>query len=174
MAYVYVITNDLFPGLSKIGSSKSVDSLVQNMTDLIPGRSRISWSQLVEDADYVATNVRTVLDKFSVPSSYGWYSCPAGVAIEQFRRSMAQIDSLSIMVDSWLEDKKHIRSVADLGAFCHTWRLHIGMSQQDLADHADLNLQFIIDFEAGQPWCSIDGCIRVAELLGIDLFAAKR
>ncbi len=174
MAYVYVITNDLFPGLSKIGSAKDVSVLLDRLTEAIPGKSHIVWQYLVEDAAAVASTVHGFLSKLMVPYSPGWYSCPADLAIKQFQLCMAQSDPYNILDNLWVEDKKHIRSVADLGDFCHTWRLQIGMSQQDLADHADLSLQFIVDFEAGQPWCSMDGCLRVAELLGIDLFAAKR
>lgn len=174
MSSVYVMTNSLFPGLCQIGSSPDVYGLLQSRTGASPGRYRIEWYRLVEDASVIARTVRSILAKFEVSDSVGWYSCPADIAVEQFRRSMDNSDSPSVLGDLLQDDKKQIRSVVDLGDFCHTWRLQVGMSQQDLADHADLTLQFIVDFEAGSPWCSIDGCIRVAELLGIDLFAAKR
>ena len=74
MAYVYVITNDLFPGLSKIGSSQDVTALLGRLTDSIPGKSHISWQYLVEDAAAVAATVHGFLSKLMVPYSPGWYS----------------------------------------------------------------------------------------------------
>lgn len=174
MSYVYVLTNDLFPGLSKIGACSDVHGLLDQLTDSVPGKSSIAWQHLVEDAYEVASNVRGVIAKLAVPYSTGWYSFPADLAIKQFQLCIAQSDPRCILDNLWLEDKKHIRNVADLGDFCHTWRLQIGMSQQDLADHANVGLKFIVDLESGESHLPMDSCIRVAELLGIDLFAAKR
>lgn len=175
MAYVYVITNDLFPGLSKIGSSKDVTALLGRLTDSVPGKSHIAWQFLVEDAAAVAATVHGFLSKLMVPYSPGWYSCPSDLAIKQFQLCIAQSDPASILDNLWVEDKKHIRSVADLGDFCHTWRLQAGISQQDLADNANVGLQFIVDLEDfAEADLPIGGCLRIANLLGIDLFAAKR
>lgn len=174
MSSVYVMTNSLFPGLCQIGSSPDVYGLLQSRTGASPGRYRIDWYRLVKDASVIAMTVKSILAKFEVPDSVGWYSCPADVAVEQFCRCMDQANVSSVLSSLLPEDKKHIRSVADLGDFCHTWRLQIGMSQQDLADHANVGLKFIVDLEGGESHLPMDLCICVAELLGIDLFAAKR
>lgn len=174
MSYVYVLTNDLFPGLCKIGACSDVHGLLDQLTDSIPGRSYAAWYTLADDSYEVATRVRTILAKFIVPDSRGWYSCPASVAIEQFQLCMAQVDPPTVLGDLLIEDKRQVRSVADLGAFCREWRQKVVFTQKELADHADVHVDFIADLENGLPSCSLGWCLRVANLLGIDLFAAKR
>jgi DNA-binding XRE family transcriptional regulator len=174
MAYVYVLTNDLFPGLSKIGSCSDVQQEVRLIRAAMPGKSVLEWTCPAGDFFVAIRDMQSVLYRFATDFP-GWYACPAGVLIDHCRKYLNKSDSLSDMDSLLMEDKKHISSVADLGAFCHTWRLQAGMSQQDLADHANVSLQFIVDLEDfGEADLPIGGCIRIAELLGIDLFATKR
>lgn len=173
MYYVYVLTNDLLPGLTKLGSATDVQETVRQIRATMPGKSVLEWSCQVDDLILPLRDMQSVLMRFSADYP-GWYACPAGLVIDQCRRHLHKSNSASTLDNILLEDKKHVRSVADLGAFCREWRQKVVFTQKELADHADVHVDFIADLENGLPSCSLGWCLRVANLLGIDLFAVKR
>lgn len=174
MSYVYVLTNEWFPGLTKLGSTLDVSEIFLQLKSVLPGRSYLKWHLAVSDCDDVEREVRKVLAKFSVRDSPDWFSCPADVVIEQFQLYVSKVDAASMLDSLRVDDKKQIRSVADLGAFCKSWRKQAGMTLVEFADHCNVGVRFVSEFERGKPTCQMDLCLRVAGLLGIDLFGAKR
>lgn len=174
MSYVYVVTNEWFPGLTRLGSTSDINKIFQMLKSVMPGKSYLNWHRAVNDCEGVEKEVSKVLAKFSVKNSPEWFSCPADVVIEQFQLYIDKTDAASILDSLQIDDKKDVRSVANLGEFCMSWRKKAGMTQRELADYCNVGVRFISEFERGKSTCQIDWCIKVAGLLGIDLFAVKR
>lgn len=174
MSYVYVMTNEWFPGLAKLGSTLDVGQTFQTLKSVLPGKSHLNWHRAVRNCSEVERQVSSILSKFAVKNSPDWFSCPADVVIEQLRIYIDKIDAASMIDDLQIDGKMDVRSVANLGAFCLAWRKKAGMTQRDFADYCNVGVRFISEFERGKSTCQIDLCIKVAGLLGIDLFAVKR
>lgn len=174
MSYVYVMTNEWFPGLTRLGSTTDVSEIFKTLKLVLPGKSHLNWHRAVRNCSEVEREISKSLSKFAVKNSPQWFSCPADVVIEQFCIYIDRTDAESILDQLQIEGKKDVRSVANLGAFCLAWRKRAGMTQRDFADYCNVGVRFISEFERGKPTCQIDLCIKVAGLLGIDIVAVKR
>ncbi|MCH3942918.1 MAG: helix-turn-helix domain-containing protein [Atopobiaceae bacterium] len=69
---------------------------------------------------------------------------------------------------------EHIRTVADLGAVIRHERRRQGFSQTQLADGSGVGITYVFNLENGKETSEMGKAIRVAESLGIDLFAEAR
>jgi y4mF family transcriptional regulator len=69
---------------------------------------------------------------------------------------------------------EHIRTVADLGAVIRHERRRQGFSQTQLADGSGVGITYVSNLENGKETSEMGKAIRVAESLGIDLFAEAR
>lgn len=174
MQYVYVLTNEWFPGLTKLGATTDVGERFNQLRSILPGHSVLRWHQEVKDCFDVEKEVRRILVKFAVANSHDWFSCPADVVIEQFKIYIEKLDTSSVLESLQIVNKKKICNSVDLGEYCKLWRKQIGITQSELADFCDVGIRFISEFESGKPTCQINLCLKVLNVIGIDLFAVKR
>jgi DNA-binding XRE family transcriptional regulator len=169
MSFVYVLTNEWFPGLIKLGATKNIKKEFDELQDVLPGKSTLNWFTEVENCFDVASKIREILAKFSV--SRQWFCCPSNFAIDQVK---IYISNHTPLDNLFVSNKKKIESLVDLGSYCKSWRGKIGMNQLDFADNCGVSAEFISEFESGKETCQFDDCIKVATMLGIDFFAIKR
>jgi DNA-binding XRE family transcriptional regulator len=174
IGYVYVLTNEWSPGLTKLGATTDVETRFSNLSSVLPGRSTLEWSTQTKDHFEAESQVRDVLKKFSIRSSRDWFSCPPRLVIEQFQICLEKFESIGILESLGISDKANIDNLADLGRYCRSWRKKAGIKQSELADMCGVGLRFISEFETGKPTCQFDMCIAVAKIIGVDLVAVKR
>lgn len=174
IGYVYVLTNEWSPGLTKLGATTDIDSRFSSLSSVLPGRSTLEWSTKTKNCFEAEGQVRDILRKFSIRSSKDWFSCPPRLVIEQFQICLEKFESVGILESLGISDKAKIDNLEDLGKYCRSWRKKSGITQCTLADMAGVGLRFVVEFEAGKPTCQFDMCIAVAKILGVDLIAIKR
>lgn len=70
--------------------------------------------------------------------------------------------------------EKNISSVSDLGTVVRQKRKNMGLSQQQLADMANIGRRFISELESGKPTLEFGRVLKVCQSIGIDLTAVAR
>lgn len=174
VGYVYVLTNEWSPGLTKLGATTDIESRFSGLSSVLPGKSTLEWHTKTEDCFGIERQAREILGKFSIRGSNDWFSCPPSLVIEQFRILIEQKESSGILETLAISNKAQIDNLEDLGRYCRSWRKKSGVTQGILADMAGVGLRFVVEFEAGKPTCQFDMCLAVAKILGVDLIAVKR
>ncbi|BCS97437.1 hypothetical protein DSLASN_30690 [Desulfoluna limicola] len=71
-------------------------------------------------------------------------------------------------------DLPPIKNATELGKMVRAKRKEIGMTQADFAGLCNVGTRFISELENGKPTLEFDRVLRVAQLIGIDLFAKGR
>ena len=67
-----------------------------------------------------------------------------------------------------------VGSAKDFGIIIRAKRKQFGYTQLKVAHIAGVGINFVSDLENGKPTCELEKSIRVAQTLGIDLFAQSR
>lgn len=172
--YVYVLTNEWSPGLTKLGATTDVEARFSGLSSILPGKSTLEWYAKTDDCFGTEKQTREILEKFSIKGSNDWFRCPPSLVIEQFQILIEKKESSGILETLAIANTIQIDNLEDLGAYCRSWRKKSGVTQTLLADMAGVGLRFVVEFEAGKPTCQFDLCLAIAKILGIDLIAAKR
>ncbi len=71
-------------------------------------------------------------------------------------------------------DGYRVEDAADLGQLIRRVRKAQGFTQQELADGSGVGITFISNLERGKGSSEFDKVVRVAQMLGIDIFARVR
>lgn len=176
--FVYVLTNTWFPGLAKLGSTSNTENRFLQLSHVLPGKSEMVWKRQVKNAHNVEQSVREILSKFSIAGSQEWFSCPAKVIIEQFNifiESKSSDENIQSVLDGFPVSKSvHITSLKALGEYCRRKRKSLGLSIREFADMCGVGIRFVSEFERGKGTCQFDLCQRIAQMIGVDLFAVSR
>jgi HTH-type transcriptional regulator/antitoxin HipB len=174
MSYVYVITNDWCPGLSKLGATSNVEERFATIRATLPGESILRWFKGVDDCFAVESIARTSLVEFAVPSSRDWFNCPHDVIVRQFEAIIDKQET-SLITNRFIgKASQKIDTPSNLGLYCRTIRAKHGLTQAELAEVAGVGVRFVSEFENGKETCEIGLVIRVAKTLGVDVFAVRR
>ena len=71
-------------------------------------------------------------------------------------------------------DGYRVEDAAELGQLIRRVRKAQGFTQQELADGSGVGITFISNLERGKGSSEFDKVVRVAQMLGIDIFARVR
>ncbi len=176
--FVYVLTNSWFPGLAKLGCTSNIESRLAQLNGALPGKSEMIWSMQVKDAFHVEQSVREILSKFAVANSQDWFACPAKVIVEQFRifiESKLSHENIQTVFDGLPVSKAvQVNGLKALGEYCRRKRKSRGLTIREFAELCGVGIRFVSEFERGKGTCQFDLCYKIAELIGVDLFAVSR
>lgn len=174
MSFVYVITNEWCPGLSKLGATTNINERFQDLSSVLPGNSDLRWFRQVDDCFVVESLARLALSDFIINRSNDWLNCPYEIVIDQME-SIIDRQSASLVVKK-METKSSakIDEVGNLGFYCRGVRSKQGITQAQLAELSGTGVRFISEFENGKATCEIGKVLRVANTLGVDLYAVRR
>jgi hypothetical protein len=176
--FVYVLTNSWFPGLAKLGSTSNVENRLAQLSHVLPGKSEMVWQRQVRDAHHVEQSVREILSKFAVANSYDWFACPSSVIVDQFRifiEAKLSHENLQTVLDGFPVSKSvKVDNLKSLGEYCRRKRKTLNLSLREFADMCGVGVRFVSEFERGKGTCQFDLCQRIAQLIGVDLFAVSR
>lgn len=67
-----------------------------------------------------------------------------------------------------------IKTIRALGAFLRQERKSQGLTQEQLAAACGVGIRFVRELEAGKDTCQIGKALYVLQMLGINIFVAKR
>lgn len=70
--------------------------------------------------------------------------------------------------------RQAVVSIVALGGFVRATRLHMRLTQQELADIAGVGRRFISELEAGKPTLEAGKVLQVCASVGMDLFVEAR
>lgn len=175
--FVYTLTNSWFPGLTKLGTTTDIDNRFRQLNSVLPGKSVLVWSQEVDNGLETESAVRKILSKFAIDNSNDWFACPVNVVISQFKIYLEKIDKeepQTVLDGLPVGNTIEVKSLADLGEYCRRWRKYTGFTLKDFAGFCGVGVRFVSELERGKSTCQFDLCLKVANTLGIDLFAVKR
>lgn len=176
--FVYVLTNSWFPGLAKLGSTSSTENRLAQLNSVLPGKSELVWSYQIKNAHGVEQGVREILSKFSVTGSQDWFSCPAKVIVEQFKiyiETKASDENVQTVFDGFPVPRSvKVTNLKTLGEHCRRKRKLLGFSLRQFSDMCGVGIRFLSEFERGKGTCQFDLCQRMAQMIGVDLFAVSR
>jgi HTH-type transcriptional regulator/antitoxin HipB len=172
--FVYTLTNSWFPGLTKLGTTTDIDRRLSQLSSVLPGKSVLVWYQEVDNGLETESAVRKILSKFAIDNSRDWFACPVNVVIDQFLIYLENETSQSILDGLPVGNTIEVKSLADLGEYCRRWRKYAGFTLKEFAGFCNVGVRFVSELERGKSTCQFDLCIKVAQTLGIDLFAVKR
>lgn len=174
MDYVYVLTNEWAPAITKIGATTDINERFNGLHNVLPGKSILRWQYAVADAFVIENLVRNALAPFKIDSSKDWFQCPADVAINQFKIFIDAKNTNDLLQKLALPTNEKIDAIEKLGAYCASIRKKQGATQKELADTANVGVRFISEFERGKITCEIGKVHHVLRTLGVDLVAIKR
>jgi transcriptional regulator with XRE-family HTH domain len=67
----------------------------------------------------------------------------------------------------WLQDVHRLRHRITLGEAIRAYRKKAGLSQEGLAERADLSLNFVAEVERGKMECSVTSLLKIAKGLRV-------
>ena len=67
-----------------------------------------------------------------------------------------------------------ITSVESLGSAIRAARKRLGLTQLELAEACNVGITFVTQLERGKATAELGRALRVAQAVGLDLFAGKR
>lgn len=174
MSFVYVITNEWCPGLSKIGATSNIEARFDNLRSVLPGKSELRWFRNVDDCFVIESLVRQALSDFQIESSIDWLNCPYELVINQFEAIIDNTERDSFSENLVTNSVEKICDISKIGNYCRKTRTKLKITQAQLADLAGVGNRFLSEFENGKATCEIGKVLKVVNTLGIDLFTVKR
>ncbi len=69
---------------------------------------------------------------------------------------------------------QRINSVKDIGILVRQERKQQGLTQEQLAAHCGIGIRFLRELEQGKETCHVGKVLHVVQMLGVNLFCAKR
>jgi y4mF family transcriptional regulator len=174
MSYVYVVTNDWCPGLSKLGATENIEQRFNDLRGVLPGSSILRWFKNVEDCFVIESLARSALAELAIPGSRDWFNCPHEVIVRQFEAIIDRREPALVVKKLEARASQKIDKAGNLGLYCRTIRARHELTQGELAALAGVGIRFVSEFENGKETCEIGKVLQVVSTLGIDVFAVRR
>jgi len=174
LSYVYVITNEFMPGISKLGATSDITRRFGELQNVLPGKSTLRWSMAVDNCFRVEAIIRDQLRIFAIEKSHDWFACNHKVLINQFERHLEgelgnQFTKHIAMKHSIVADR-----LRPIGRMVREKRRKQGMRLKEMAGLCGVGVRFLSELERGKSTCQFDLTIHVINTAGIDIMAVCR
>lgn len=167
MEYIYIVKNEAFPQMVKIGRTKNIQQRLMELNQIIPTQWELVKSYEVENSAYTEKFIHNALSNTRVREDREFFST-LGMDI------VVSVDVLVADADHFYA-KRRFKSVEKIDSFTQICklireaRIAKKLTQEELAIRSDISRATIARVEAGQRETSIVAILKLLKVLDCEL-----